>query len=268
MKKVFLFDMDGTLTPPRQKMPIDIEIMLKAIQDAGHEIGIITGSDMNYVKQQCSGLFDLNLMNTSEIHFFPCNGTKYILDNKKMYSKNMREYMGDNAWHRLITFLIEKQCDIVSKLGVTMPLTGHFFDYRESTLNWCPIGRNANDKDRAVWEFIDKDNFIRTPLLNEIQDYIDNNIRYIGDLAVSDVEIQVKYGGDTSFDIFPKGWDKTFPLNKKNMFEDYKIYFVGDRCKENGNDYELFMHPKTKGFETHSTQQTIEIVNKILNSNV
>ena len=61
----------------------------------------------------------------------------------KIYSKNMREYMGDGAWHRLITFLVEKQCDIVSKLGVTMPLTGHFFDYRESTLNWCPIGRNA-----------------------------------------------------------------------------------------------------------------------------
>ena len=51
MKSIFLFDMDGTLTPPRQKMPIDIEIMLKTIQESGSEVGIITGSDMNYIKQ-------------------------------------------------------------------------------------------------------------------------------------------------------------------------------------------------------------------------
>ena len=268
MKSVFLFDMDGTLTPPRQKMPIDIEIMLKTIQESGSEVGIITGSDMSYIKQQCSNMFDLELLKTQAVHFFPCNGTKYILDDKKIYSKNMRDYMGENAWHKLITFFIEKQYDIVSKLGVTMPLTGHFFDYRESMLNWCPIGRNANDKDRAVWSFVDEDNFIRTPLLQEIQSFLKNNIRHIADLAAGDIQMEVKYGGDTSFDIFPKGWDKTFPLEKKNLFHDYKIFFIGDRCQENGNDYEIFNHPLTTAFETHSTEQTIEIVNKILSSDV
>ena len=42
MKSIFLFDMDGTLTPPRRKMPIDIEIMLKTIQESGSEVGILS----------------------------------------------------------------------------------------------------------------------------------------------------------------------------------------------------------------------------------
>ena len=80
MKNIVLFDMDGTLTEPRQKMGIQMEQQLKNLQESGYEIGIITGSDMNYVKQQCSGLFDLSLVDTSRIHFLPCNGTKYILN--------------------------------------------------------------------------------------------------------------------------------------------------------------------------------------------
>ena len=59
MKNIVLFDMDGTLTEPRQKMGIQMEQQLLKLQESGYEIGIITGSDMNYVKQQCSGLFDL-----------------------------------------------------------------------------------------------------------------------------------------------------------------------------------------------------------------
>ena len=79
--------------------------------------------------------------------------------------------------------------------------------------------------------------------------------------------MKVKYGGDTSFDIFPVGWDKTYALEQTNILSDYgKIHFIGDRCKQNGNDYELFIHPKTIGLETTSPEQTIKIVNKILHS--
>jgi len=52
------------------------------------------------------------------------------------------------------------------------------------------------------------------------------------------------------------------------MFSDYNIYFIGDRCYESGNDFELYNHPKTTAFQTTSTENTIDIVNKILTSNV
>ena len=93
-RKLYLFDMDGTLTPAREKMPIAIELMLGRIQhEDNSEVGIITGSDMDYIEQQCSSLFDLSLINTEEIHFLPCNGTKYILNNEVIYAKNRLRLM-------------------------------------------------------------------------------------------------------------------------------------------------------------------------------
>ena len=163
MKTLFLFDMDGTLTPPRQAMPIDIEIMLGKIQKHGHEVGIITGSDMNYIEQQCSNMFDLPLLETECIHFLPCNGTKYIRNGRVIYSKNMKQEMGTPQWRLLMTHLLSLQNELCYEIPASLPLTGHFFDYRGSMLNWCPIGRNASTEDRLLWEEIDRDGKIRKP---------------------------------------------------------------------------------------------------------
>ena len=259
MKSIFLFDMDGTLTPPRQKMPIDIEMMLKNIQESGSEIGIITGSDMNYIRQQCSGLFDLSLANADQIHFLPCNGTKYIYNNKKIYEYDMREMIGVNVWRMFLAYLFQLQNKLIIENLGNLPLTGTFFDYRGSMLNWCPIGRSANNLEREAWIRLNKDERLRAPILELVTNYINKGEK---------LNLMVKLGGDTSFDIFPKGWDKTFPLDKMTLFSDYKIFFIGDRCYKSGNDYEIFNHPSTTAFQTESTKNTIEIVNKIMCSDV
>ena len=267
MKKVILFDMDGTLTPARQEMDINTEMCLRDAQQKGFEIGIITGSNMNYVRHQCSRLFDLSLIDASKVHFLPCNGTKYILDDKMIYEKNMRDYMGEKLWNRLMTLLVVLQTDLV--LEHSIPLTGHFIDYRGSTLNWCPIGRNAEKQDRDKWKEMDSNYKIRKSFLKQLKTLVHTQCTHLGDLRASDVELTVKYGGDTSFDIFPLGWDKTCVLDMFDIFFDYEqIYFIGDRCEQDGNDYEIFEHPKTIGFKTNSPDETIKIVNKIIYSNV
>ena len=265
MKRLFLFDMDGTLTAPRNKMPIANEMMLGQLQHRGFEVGIITGSDMNYVKQQCSTLFDMSLIQTHETHFLPCNGTKYILNGDTIYSKNMKEYMGTENWRKMIRFLLKQQYQLSVQPPIPIegswevPLTGHFFNYRASLLNWCPIGRNATQSERKVWEKLDKNSRIRKIIISKVKEFIET----------INCDIKVKLGGDTSFDIFPTGWDKTYPIEHTSYFDDYdSIYFIGDRCQPNGNDYELYNHPRVVGFETESPEMTIEIVNKILSQDV
>ena len=73
MKKIVLFDMDGTLTPHRKKMTWKIVSSLTKLQNSGYEIGIITGSDMDYIKQQCDILWDLSPVDYRSIHYLPCN---------------------------------------------------------------------------------------------------------------------------------------------------------------------------------------------------
>ena len=267
MKKVVLFDMDGTLTEARQKMGIDMEQQLRNLQQAGYEIGILTGSDMNYVKQQCSGLFDLSLTDTSRIHFLPCNGTKYILDRETIYERNMRDYMGETLWRRLMIILTSLQNELVMEHD--FPLTGHFFDYRGSMLNWCPIGRNANLEDRATWEKLNHENKIRSPIFKNLRSHIHQSINHLGDLAAADVELVAKYGGDTSIDIFPRGWDKTYILEQTDIFSDYdEIHFIGDRCGHNGNDYEIYIHPRTIAQQTRDAKDTIRRIDRIIHDYV
>ena len=50
-----------------------------------------------------------------------------------------------------------------------------------------------------------------------------------------------------------------------NHFEDYEIYFLGDRCGDNGNDKEIFdaLQPECS-FWVDGTQHTKEILEEIL----
>jgi len=50
---VVLFDMDGTLTPPRQKLSPLVLPTLRVVSTQA-KIGIVTGSPYDYVEQQIS----------------------------------------------------------------------------------------------------------------------------------------------------------------------------------------------------------------------
>ena len=62
-------------------------------------------------------------------------------------------------------------------------------------------------------------------------------------------------GGDTSFDIYPTGWDKTYALK---YFENRTCWFVGDRCSPGGNDYEIYelLKKSNRAFQTSNPIQT------------
>ena len=169
------------------------------------------------------------------------------------------EYIKEQLWpaladpiirQDLMTALCMLQSQIVEENG-DLPLTGNFIQNRGSMINWCPIGRNALQEDRDVFKALDKLYGIRKKYLQKLKDYI----------SAGKMDITVKLGGDTSFDIFPNGWDKTFALNH---FEgsSWVFWFVGDRCSPTGNDYEIFSALKDTGraFEVGSPEETVEII--------
>jgi phosphomannomutase len=159
--------------------------------------------------------------------------------------------MGNDEFRRLIMAIISSQYELCKEFN--FPLTGNFISYRGSMINWCPIGRSAKDTDRKAWAKIDIDNRIRSKEL----------LVLASKLKETKVEnIVIKLGGETSFDIYPQGWDKTYAFRAFENFED--IYFVGDRCKPNGNDYEAYKMAGNKGYETTGPERTIEIIGEIL----
>ena len=255
MKKLFLFDMDGTLTPARKKMSYDVLSSLEKLQKSGWDLGIISGSDMDYIKYQCGLLFDLTPINVKNIHFLPCNGTKYYKSFKKVWEYDMRSKLGSDLMKDVYRSLLRFQGNIVA-MYLDIPLTGNFFQMRGSVLNWCPIGRNARDVDRKKWLSLDEKWLIRELYINEFSGEFNPN------------EITIKLGGDTSFDIYPKGWNKTFPLNKEPFSKYKQIYFAGDKCLRSGNDEELYKCLKEKNncnaFQVNNPIDTIDLIKKIL----
>lgn len=256
--KIVLFDMDGTLTNPRQKMGMMIASALARLQRADYRVGIVTGSDIKYVEEQCDIMFDFSPVNYREVLYFPCNGTKYYtydVAQKEIHNVSMQDSLGREKYNQIIYKLAENQFRLQHSLyGKKIPLTGNFIDCRGSMINWCPIGRNANKDERSVWTELDAKHNIRTVLLDS----------YFRDPIYEDVE--VKLGGSTSFDIFPVGWDKTYVMRHLKDYE--RIYFIGDKCTGNGNDkalYDLLLQRNNcNAFITKDPEDTVRLIDQIL----
>jgi len=140
----------------------------------------------------------------------------------------------------------------IAKSDYDIPFTGHHIQNRNSMFNWCPIGRNADHGERKQFVAMDKMYGIRNKFLMDFK-------RLMFDLKIDNVEI--KLAGDTSFDIFPKGWDKTYVFNHFPQ-DEWELYFVGDRCYPNGNDYEIYnaLSHDGRAFETSGPEETVEII--------
>ena len=254
-QSVILFDMDGTLTPARGLIE---NFVIKKMRELSSysRLAIVSGSDLEYIMHQCEALFGVDGVRCDRIDILPCNGTKFFEWQNSKYelkhSVDMIQEIGADSYRKILSKLFELQVDI-SRLYPDVPFTGTFFQYRKSLLNWCPIGRSAEQEQRDFWEKHDNDYQIREVYMEEFQKYITN----LG------IPVTVALGGTTSFDIYPVGWNKTFALK---YYPDYEAYFVGDKCRPGGNDYHLFesLKPYGRSWETTSPEKTVLIIDEII----
>ena len=256
MNRVVLFDMDGTLTEPRQQFERSLlgNSLLELSQYS--TIGIVTGSDEDYLFEQMGDFLSKSSCRYN-IHLLPCNGTKLLTppessreNHNLVHEVSMEEHLGVDNYHKIIKEIISEQ----SEISENIPLTGHFVNCRGSMINWCPIGRNATTAQRDKFIQIDKKSGIRKEILLTLRE----ELSWLG----MEELVTVKLGGDTSFDIYPKGWDKTYALKH---FKGWDVWFVGDRCSENGNDYEIYKKCQPQSFITDGPPKTKDIVNNIIN---
>ena len=217
-KNMILFDMDGTLTEPRDMLDRRLLPSLRKLIKYA-DLGIVTGSDIDYLKFQMEYLIKQTELRYCT-HLLPCNGTKHYTPPRLpddtfhlMHEMNMKDHIGDYSYRHLMMVLSERQSEACY---LPIPLTGNFISYRGSMINWCPIGRNADRKQRKEFVEFDKN---KTPSYRKLEL---KRLQHLISLWCGK-PIVVKLGGQTSFDIYPEGWDKTYALKH---FENYNCWFV------------------------------------------
>jgi len=257
-EKIFLFDMDGTLTPAREPIEGSMIHALKKLSSFV-KIGVITGSDYDYVVEQLGALFDVGGISLDRIDLLPCNGTKryvykegsgFYLDSEA----DMLNEIGRKKYNEVIKLCIEWQAKIMSDFK-ELPYTGTFLQYRGSLLNWCPIGRDAETAQREAWITADNEDRIR----DLYSSLLSIEIEGLGG------NITAALGGSTSLDIYPSGWDKTYGLRH---YPNHDVYFAGDRCEKGGNDWHIYeeLKKKNKSYHIHTTDETIQLINSFIDS--
>jgi len=218
-----LFDVDGTLTEPRKVVSPETLTFLEELRKK-IAIGVVGGSDLVKQKEQLGdspALFDW---------CFAENGLLAHKDGAVIGQTSLVSHLGEDKLKRLINWVLRYFADL------DLPRKrGTFVEFRQGMLNVSPIGRNCSREERNEFEKFDLANKIRETMVEKMK------------VEFADLDLTYSIGGQISFDVFPKGWDKTYCLRYLPEADFDEIHFFGDKTFKGGNDYEIYEDPRTKG---------------------
>lgn len=122
-------------------------------------------------------------------------------------------------------------------------------------INIAPTGRQCTKEERKIFHEFDNEHFVRIKMIEVLKKKFHN------------VDLTYAIGGQISFDVYPKGWDKSFCLSRLPCDSFKEIHFFGDQTEKGGNDYEIYEHEKTIGHRVSSYKDTQKILIDMFNLN-
>lgn len=233
--KLFLFDVDGTLTESGQKINDNVKNTLEQLKSKNNtEIGIVGGGKYDKIKEQLNGL--------SVTHLFSENGCIYHKNDIQIYKKNIRFH----PIYPKINLLIKTALKFISE--VDYQITGNFIDLRCGIIYISLIGMSATQNERQYFINLDIQNNYRKNLINILKNKAN-------ELGINN-DVDIVEGGSVGIAIYPKECDKEQVLD---IFDSNynEIYYFGDKYTENGNDYKLLTHNRIFGFKVDSFEDTL-----------
>ncbi|CAI5674595.1 unnamed protein product [Oreochromis niloticus] len=179
-------------------------------------------------------------------YVFAENGTVQYKDGKLLSKHAIQNQIGEELLQDLINFCL-------SYMGlIKLPKKrGTFIEFRNGMINISPIGRSCTPEERIEFSEIDKREKIREKFVAALKkEFAGKGLRFTK-------------GGLISFDIFPEGWDKRLCLEVLEREGLDAIYFFGNETSDGGNDYEIFNDPRTIGFTVYSPEDTARLCREI-----
>ena len=246
MNRVFIFDVDGTLTPSRQPMTEEFQKFFSEWIKK-NKFYLVTGSDLPKLQEQMC-YFDIEAEG-----IFTCCGNEFwkpdpsipITSAEQIYHKKFKPPQN------LLTYLGEQL-----RMNDYPVKAGNHIEDRGTLLNFSIIGRDCSLQQRKDYYEYDK-----------LTDERKTISKYIRD-SWSDLDAVI--GGQISIDIYPKGNDKSQILDiieQERLVQPDEYIFIGDGIDNKGNDYPLakLMNKRDdcSSFNTDGWEHTQKILEKL-----
>ncbi len=200
----YIFDVDGTLTPSRQKIDYKFSEFFKEFCE-NNDVYLVTGSDRSKTMEQLGE----EIYNSCK-KVYQCSGNQ-VYEGKRM----VREV----SW----TITPDQETWLKNELKESkFPLrTGKHIEMRPGMVNFSTVGRGATLGERVMYVKFDDKNQERIKIAKRLKEKFP--------------KLEAVVGGETGIDIFPVGRDKS------QIIGDFRgpTKFYGDRMDPEGNDYPL-----------------------------
>lgn len=218
-KKLVIFDLDGTLAPPKQPMTPSMAKLFGAL--IGRiRVAVMSGGNFLQFQSQFLGLLPSGMKGFNNLILLPTSGTKM--------------FTWQGSWiEKYSEPLTQKEKELIESTfrkalatgGYVRPekMYGQMIEDRISQVTFSGLGQDAPLQLKLAW---DPNHEKRQRIVDIMK----------GILPSFDIRI----GGTTSIDVTRRGVNKAYGIHKLEHFLKIPIYnmlFVGDALFYGGNDY-------------------------------
>jgi HAD superfamily hydrolase (TIGR01484 family) len=244
MKKLIVFDLDGTLAESKSSLDTEMSALLNDLLGIV-KVAVISGGDWTQFEKQLLSNFphDERLKNMS---LLPTCGTKFF------------QYTGD--WKKIYSedFTVEEKEKIVNSLKKALEAAeykveevwGEVIEDRGSQITFSALGQQAPIEEKKKWD----PDFTKRKKIKEI-------------LETLIPEFSVRLGGTTSVDITKHGIDKAYGVKKLRdilgiTFQE--MIFIGDALFPGGNDYPARENGAVSSIQVKGPNETKLVIQTII----
>ena len=217
MKKLIIFDLDGTLAKSKSAIDDEMKGLLDKLLQV-QKVAIISGGDWPQFQKQVLDHLPKDPI-LKKLSILPTSGTKFY-EFKKEWKKKYAENFTDEERKEILENLKKAVQD--ADLGITKTW-GEQIEDRGSQITFSALGQQAPLEAKKGW---DDDRSKRKKITKPLQKSLP--------------EFSIGMGGTTSIDITKPGIDKAYGIQKLKDILNIEIenmMFIGDALYEGGNDY-------------------------------
>lgn len=231
-KKLFVFDLDGTLTPSKSQMDSEMAGLILRLIDRGKKMAVISGGALPQYEKQFLSALRASPEQLKNIFLFPTCGAAFYryaqgsgstnspIDIKNwqlVYEKRITEEGGEKIKYALKAAFVD-----ISYIHPPQ-IYGELIEHRGTQVTFSALGQLAPLELKYKW---DPDGAKRLKLREALLNYIP--------------EFDIKLGGTTSLDITHIGIDKAFGIKQMEKYlgiAKAEMLYFGDRIAPGGNDH-------------------------------